>query len=68
MITLNAIEQNTYQQLRLAICNLPQGSTFQVRDIFRVCKISGWKLVNSWLGNYGNAHRIPTTNLTNSIC
>ena len=33
-----------------------------------VCKISGWKLVNSWLGNYGNAHRIPTTNLTNSIC
>lgn len=34
MITLNAIEQNTYQQLRLAICNLSQGSTFQVRDIF----------------------------------
>ena len=40
----------------------------ELGSLFRVCKISGWKLVNSWLGNYGNAHRIPTTNLTNSIC
>ncbi len=34
MITLNAIEQNTYQHLRTVIGNLPQGSTFQVRDLF----------------------------------
>lgn len=35
MITLNAIEQSTYQQLRSVISNLPQGSTFQIRDLFR---------------------------------
>ena len=34
MITLNAIEQNTYQQIRTAIAKQPQGSTFQVRDLF----------------------------------
>lgn len=38
-----------------------------VDSIFWVCKISGWKLVNIWLDNQDDAHRIPTTNLTSII-
>ena len=32
-----------------------------------VCKISGWKLVNSWLVNRYSGHRCPTTYFTNVI-
>nr|DAZ40679.1 MAG TPA: hypothetical protein [Caudoviricetes sp.] len=35
--------------------------------LYWVCKISGWKLVNIWLDNQDDAHRSPTTNLTNII-
>lgn len=34
MVKLNAVENKTYQQIASIIGNLPQGSTFQVRDLF----------------------------------
>ena len=33
----------------------------------RVCKISGWKLVNNWLANRDSGHQCPTTYFTNVI-
>ena len=36
MVTLNAIEQKTYQALLSAIAKRPQGSKVQVRDLFGI--------------------------------